>query len=287
MNSSEESPIDKLRRLLGTGGDAMSSMAGLSPEGGTPIEQTQMAPEGLEWLEDVSHARWIEESLSDFGTLWSMLPSGFSHYARIFHPAYLGEEMQPVRWSTVASWTGRQVHPLMQFERIAGLSEDPGVMYPDPPWGSHPDHGSIPEDECRALVEVLSDFTATPESCYFGLWEGYGNIDTRKYKSDSRMRVPGRDYLLFSGPLDAVMAFLNGDGPFWRYSPNIWWPEDRAWCVATDIDLYDTYVGGSQECIEAILSNPGLEALPIPLDARLDLGGDTINAPMRPEGGSE
>ena len=64
MNSSEESPIDKLRRLLGTGGDAMSSMAGLSAEGGTPIEQTQMAPEGLEWLEDVSDARWIEESLS-------------------------------------------------------------------------------------------------------------------------------------------------------------------------------------------------------------------------------
>ncbi|MDD9995447.1 MAG: hypothetical protein OXS35_06855, partial [Dehalococcoidia bacterium] len=36
--------------------------------------------------------------------------------------AYLdGDEERPVRWSTVASWTGRTVHPLMQFERIAGL----------------------------------------------------------------------------------------------------------------------------------------------------------------------
>ena len=77
MNSSEESPIDKLRRLLGEGGDTMSSMAMLSPDGGVPIEQTQMAPEGLEWLEDVSHARWIEESLSNFGTLRSLLPRGF------------------------------------------------------------------------------------------------------------------------------------------------------------------------------------------------------------------
>ena len=276
MNSSEESPIDKLRRLLGTGGGA-SSMAWLSTGGGVPIEQTQLAPDGLEWLEDVSHAQWIEESLSDFGTLRSMLPGGFPSYARIFHPAYLGEEMQPVRWSTVASWTGRQLHPLMQFERIADLDEDPGVMYPDPPWGSHPDHGSIPEAECRSLVEALREFTSTPGRCYFGLWEGYGNIDTRLYKADSRVRAPGRDYLLFSGPLDAVMSFLHGDGPFWGDSPNIWWPEDRAWCVATDIDLYDTYVGGSQECIEAVLRNPDLEALPTTLDARLDLGGDTIN----------
>ena len=51
-----------------------------------------------------------------------------------------------------------------------------------------------------------------------------------------------------------------------------------AWCVATDIDLYDTYVGGSVECIEAIMSNPDLEALPTTIDARLDLHGDTINA---------
>ena len=68
------------------------------------------------------------------------------------------------------------------------------------------------------------------------------------------------------------------DGPFWGHSPSIWWPEDRAWCVATDIDLFDTYVGGSEECIEAVLSNPDLEALLTTLDARLDLGGDTINA---------
>ena len=54
MTSSEESPIEKLRRLLGTGGDTTPSMARLSTDGGIPIEQTQMAPEGLEWLEDIS-----------------------------------------------------------------------------------------------------------------------------------------------------------------------------------------------------------------------------------------
>ena len=82
-------------------------------------------------------------------TLRSLLPDGFAAYARIFHPAYLNkDEERPVRWSTVASWTGRTAHPLMQFERIASLSEDPNAMYKDPPWGSHPRIGSIPEREC-------------------------------------------------------------------------------------------------------------------------------------------
>ena len=113
--------------------------------------------------------------------------------------------------------------------------------------------------------------------------KGYGNIDTRLYKASSRVKAPGRDYLLFRGPLDAVMSFLHRDDGFWGYSPNMWWPADRAWCVATDIDLFDTYVGGSTECIEAVLGNPDLEALPTTLDARVDIGGDTDQCrDMRP-----
>ena len=265
---------------MGRGRADMSSMAMLSTGGGIPIRQTKLAPDGLTFSEDVSGARWVEESLSDFGTVRALLPGGFPAYARLFHPAYLdGDEEQPVPWSTVASWTGRTVHPLMQFTRIAGLSEDLQYTYKDPPWGSHPQMGSIPERECRTLVGVLKGFTTTPGSCCFCLWEGYGNIDTRLYRAGSRVRGQGRDYLLFRGPIDAIMAFLAGDGPFWGESPNIWWPEDRAWCVATDIDLYDTYVGGSQECIEAVLSNPALEALPTTLDAPLGVLGDTINEP--------
>ena len=277
MKYIRQSWIQKLRRALGTNRGGMSRMYTPSTRGGTPIRQTKLSPDGLDFSEDVSEARWVEESFSAFGTLRSLLPDGFAAYARIFHPAHLNrDEERPVRWSTVASWIGRAVHPLMQFERIAGLSEDD--MYKDPPWGSLPKHGSIPERECRTLVEVLRSFTSTPGNCFFCLWEGYGNIDTRLYKASSRVRAPGRAYLLFRGPIDAIMAFITRDGPFWGHSPNIWWPEDRAWCVATDIDLFDTYVGGSEECIEAVLSNPDLEALLTTLDARLDLGGDTINA---------
>ena len=141
----------------------MSSMATLSTGGGIPIRQTKLAPDGLAFSEDVSGAGWVEESLSNFGTVRALLPGGFPAYARLFHPAYLdGDDEQPVRWSTVASWTGRTVHPLMQFQRVAGLSEDPGVMYKDPSWGSHPQIGSIPERECRTLVRGAQGLHLNP-----------------------------------------------------------------------------------------------------------------------------
>ena len=49
--------------------------------------------------------------------------------------------------------------------------------------------------------------------------------------------------------------------------------------MATDVDLYDNHVGGSIECFEAVLGDPDPEALPMTLDARLDTGADTTNAP--------
>ena len=267
--------------LLGERGDGMTSMVMFTPEGRAPVQQVELAPEGLEFSEDVSQARSVEESLSHgkWGRLDSMMPQGFSSYARIFHPAYLEwDRERPVRWSTVASWTGRAVHPLMQFERVAGLSEEPGDIYRDPPWGALPQHGSIPERECRALVDVLRGFTSTPDHCFFGLWEGWGNIGGRLYKADSRVRAPHRDHLLFRGALDAVMSFVEErTDPFWGYSPSIWWPEDRAWCVTTDVDLFDTFVGGSEECIEAVVGNPDLEALTTTIEAAISIAADTEN----------
>ena len=157
------SELSRIRKLLGASRDGMSSMEWLSTGGGIPIQQTQLVPDGLEFCEDISQARWIEESLSEwkFGMVGSLMPEGFSAYARIFHPAYLGEAgEQRVRWSTVASWTGRTVHPQMQFRRMASLSEEIHDIYKDPPWGLLPQRGSIPQEECRTLMNVLREFTS-------------------------------------------------------------------------------------------------------------------------------
>jgi hypothetical protein len=72
-------------------------------------------------------------------------------------------------------------------------------------------------------MNIPRGFTSTPHRCFFGLWQGYGNTDDRLYLPGARVKGRGRDYLLFRGPLEEVMSFLDdGAFPFWEYSANIW-----------------------------------------------------------------
>ena len=241
-------------------------------------------PRTVQLLSDCSPAQWLEETLRPTVdapqrgiTLDSMMPRGFGDYARIFHPAdFRGErrgERTRIRWSEVAAHTGKTVHRLIQFGRLVGF---------DDPWG-HPSwvyppgvlsQGGLPIDETLLLCEILRDFTATPDSCYFALWEGYG-FSPDSYEPHPKMSIPDQDLFLFRGPLDAVLDFAEYDNR-WR-TPNIWWPQDKRWLVSTGVHAHSTYVGAELECMRRILESDGLEALEaIPTD-RVDFGSDTIN----------
>ena len=249
---------------------------------GAPAPQLTRQPDGAELLKDVAPAGWIAERLwrgtRQTGTLVGcVIPEGFEAYARIFHPAeqYNASERSwsKVRWATVASWNGKVVHSQMEFSPIANL--DP-LRYDSPSWGTRPGDGALPEDECGHLLGVLKEFTATPERCYSGIWHGYAKLNNPFHLKWPTLEIPGADrkYFILRGPLDGVMSFYEW---IWYQSPNLWWPEDRAWFVATEIDFNNTFVGGSAACIERVLAHPELEALPIAIDARVDAYGDTIN----------
>jgi hypothetical protein len=231
-------------------------------------------PTGVELAHNTLPARWVEERAgSDVWTVGQLLPDTFEAYARVFHPAYRAE--LPVRWSTVASWTGRRVHPLMAFERIAAIPDGPKSK---PEWGYRPAAGAGPIDE---LVTVLRSFTTSPERCWMGLWDGFGGLDmVDALKSALRLRLPHRAYILLNGPIDAVRR-LGRAGPPWK-APNLWWPDDRAWFVSSDIDLASTYVGGSRLCIDAILADESLEALPSDVHDSPAVVADTLNPPVTP-----
>jgi hypothetical protein len=68
---------------------------------------------------------------------------------------------------------------------------------------------------------------------------------------------------------------------FWEeQSPNLWWPEDRAWFVATEIDYAWTYIGGSTELIDELLADDRLEVLPARLTDKPFYDSDTVNAAL-------
>lgn len=47
------------------------------------------------------------------------------------------------------------------------------------------------------------------------------------------------------------------------HTPQLLWPGDRAWALATEIDLDSTLVGGPSGLIEEILGDPRLEAFAV------------------------
>lgn len=69
------------------------------------------------------------------------------------------------------------------------------------------------------------------------------------------------------------------DEPHWAQSPSILWPDDHSWVLASEIDYDSTLIAGTKELISELLLTPGLEVLPIRMDADLTWDGDAINGP--------
>jgi hypothetical protein len=168
--------------------------------------------------------------------------------------------------------TGKTMHPLVQFPKIAGTADH----YQDPEWGQTPLEGALPQEVEGPLLALLPRFTTTPSKCWFCIWYGWGDTDELEGYDEhaySHIKSPGREYLLLSGAIEMLTRIAQGH----HHGPSMWWPDDRAWFVATEIDLDCTYVGGSAACIARILDDDELEAFPASLEDRVDFGSDTIN----------
>jgi hypothetical protein len=136
---------------------------------------------------------------------------------------------------------------------------------------AHPDStGTLPADQLDALIQVLARHTRTPGDCWFGVWDGYGFLQgppafarlqprtgepvgtqvARPSIATPRIMVNKRALVFYRDAIDGARALSE-----FGQSPNLWWPGDRAWCVATDIDLQTTHIGGTGALVEALLAD--------------------------------
>lgn len=235
----------------------------------------------LSWSDDVAQAGWIAEQLDPSGanTTTSVVPSGFEAYARILHPAEEPKRRgRLVRWHEVAAWSGLQLNPYAQFHSVALPSEPRDVA---PPWsGRGPRHGSLFPPDAAVLIDHLRLRTTTPDRCWLCLWEGSDWLEGRSEDDGSsdapKDSVPepvregpkvdlfDRTYLLFSGSVEDALVGRPGELP--DHTASLFWPEDRAWCVASDADLSWTYVGGSAELVRTLVGEAAIEALEVSAD---------------------
>jgi hypothetical protein len=181
-----------------------------------------------------------------------------------------------VRWAEVAAWSGMPLRPEAQFHSIALPPVRP--QRPAPCSSQGPHEGSLYLPDAEALAGLVRQWTTTPGHCWFCVWDGYGWDGRTLYsrpgqpsvrlpdpvpatiRDGPRVHLPNRDYLLYAGPAEAVAATASLS--VGEQTPNLWWPADRAWCVATEIGLPWTYVGGPAGLIERILDDERIEALP-------------------------
>lgn len=216
----------------------------------------------LTFCRELSAAEWIAHSDLPWEQLVGFGPAGFDAYARL---RFLPDPARP------------------------GQAEN-DVEVED--WRT---------DQLPVLFEVLATHTATPEDCYFCVWEGFGDADVAVdddavYIDDQnpgppverpgaqpglvpkpagspslpqlpKVVVPNRAYWLFRGPLADVGTWDTAQG--WpgkcrlsKAEPAFVWPGDHAWCVALDVDPHWAGIGGTPALITQLTTDPRLDVVP-------------------------
>jgi hypothetical protein len=233
--------------------------------------------EGMVPAAGVDHARWVVDALVGGRGVAAVVPGGFEACARILHPLPDGE-----RWRDVAP------------SFLAAGDEPYEYPYAEPLFAVEGDLGPAAVD---ALATVLAPSTGGGRG-HFGLWDGWGWLhpgaavvlssarDEAQQRHDRAM-LPvhtfagtcpvaddiggGRSMLLLDGPLESVGSIGYdpfGDGSFTRRSPQWWWPPDRTWFVATEIDFPWTYLAGPEPLVDAAVAALPTESTRITTTAR-------------------
>lgn len=264
-------------------------------------------------MADVSDGEWIAPRLLGWGVVGSTVPRGFAAYARVFHPVSLSmfvdwperrREFSPATWASIAAAAGTEAHPGMQWDAITRGEGD--STWIDGWEVDPPKTGDLGLEALARLAGVLP-----PGACTVGVWAGWGGLHggvrvtfvqegsgatpststgpfgvdpaiTRATSEGPLLELPGREYVLLAGRTeeltDVRWASEAGLGePGFTEPPNLIWPQDRSWFVATEIDFDSTIVGGSEGLIAAVLLADGLEAAEVLPDTDLSSIGDGAN----------
>jgi hypothetical protein len=226
----------------------------LDPGTWDPAADSSLVPQA-----DLGPAQWIAPLLRPRSYQVAMMaPQGFEAYARVFHPfsetEFLADdefEEEFISWAEMARRHGRTAHALMEHETIQG-DEDAQVA------------DSMSPGQFAALLALLTRYT-TAESAWF-LWGPHDDAALRGYP---QLELTWRSYYLLHGPLSAYADFPD--------NPAYWWPEDRAWCLSTDMDFEWSYLGGPAQCVAQAVATPVIDALETRPQNPARAGMDLIN----------
>jgi hypothetical protein len=159
----------------------------------------------------------------------------------------------------------------------------------------------------RTIATIGEQHTSDPERAWFAVWEGHGFDTTTSHYSwqgpvddatrqaleqkRSRLRIenerrnaatraalhtvprfdlPHRSYYLLAGPVTAATQVREPGSPGRWQRPDLFWPDDRRWFVATDVDFWSLYIGGDHDFISELARSAPTPSETVTLDHQLE-----------------
>lgn len=214
-----------------------------------------------------------------------VVPDGFEAYVRLLHPLQDGR-----RWSAVAPaylGAGTEPYPYPFPEPVQNVEGDMGAAVVDALLPALTASTTTSQHCHYALWDGWGELHPGTSAVAYARHSGrspLASIRSRRQagrlaRAQRRSEAPlhsfvdacpvqpwwgGRDMLLFDGPIEAVTT-IGRLGPLEeelrRRSPQWWWPADKSWFVATEIDYPWSYVAGSDALIDSLMSDQGLETV--------------------------
>jgi hypothetical protein len=248
-------------------------------------------PQGLELAHDLAPAAWVREALRDWPRgrpfmVSDLVPPVFEAYARVLHrPHRPGDGREPTgTWSGRAAELGVQLGPDTTHEALQGM---PAPGSGELAWSVF--EGALSRGEASTLASFLERHTSNPGACWFAIWSSwvspgaplvrvrglfhYARLrwrariqalrelrELRRLSTFQILGSSGRVCLLFGGRVTDVDRFALDS---FYHSPALWWPDDRAWFVHTEIDGTSTYIGGSRPMINQLVGDQILESFEV------------------------
>ncbi len=198
---------------------------------------------GADWDAGPEAGEWLGPLLEEFSDLLGhAVPAGYEQYAIIPIP-FSKEDPELQDISALESlveelriFTGEQtVH--------TGLWEGWGWLY---------NHGLNPRTAPGVAAYVAGGYDAGDAQ---GLPDWIA--ETRVERPNARpLQLPNRNYHLWSGPLDSVLALGHHDN-----FPSLIWPEDRSWFIGIPIYSAEMAIGADERVIQSILAAPSMREL--------------------------